>query len=146
MDFSMLVKEIMTPGVVSVTPDDTIGDAARLMSAYNVGALPVCGDAGEVRGMITDRDLTTRCVAADYSPETTRVGSVMTRTVIAVEQRADVREASQLMAQHRVRRLPVLDNGRLCGMVSLGDIATQGRFDMEASRALTEISQPRRGS
>ena len=142
----MLVKEIMTPGVVSVTPDDTIGDAARLMSAYGVGALPVCGDAGEVRGMITDRDLATRCVAADYSPETTRVGSVMTRTVIAVEQRADVREASQLMAQHRVRRLPVLENGRLCGMVSLGDIATQGRFDMEASRALTEISQPRRGN
>lgn len=142
----MMVKEIMTPGVVSVTLDDTIGDAARLMSSHGVGALPVCGDAGELRGMITDRDLAMRCVAADFSPETTRVGSVMTRTVIAVEQRADVREASQLMAQHRVRRLPVLDNGQLCGMVSLGDIATQGRFDMEASRALSEISQPRRRS
>lgn len=142
----MMVKEIMTPGVVSVTLDDTIGDAARLMSSYGVGALPVCGDTGELRGMITDRDLAMRCVAADFSPETTRVGSVMTRAVIAVEQRADVREASQLMAQHRVRRLPVLDNGQLCGMVSLGDIATQGRFDMEASRALSEISQPRRRS
>ncbi|NCB05750.1 MAG: CBS domain-containing protein, partial [Clostridia bacterium] len=95
MDFSMMVKEIMTPGVVSVTLDDTIGDAARLMSSHGVGALPVCGDAGELRGMITDRDLAMRCVAADFSPETTRVGSVMTRTVIAVEQRADDRRLHQ---------------------------------------------------
>ena len=114
--------------------------AARLLARHNVGALPVCGPEGNLRGMVTDRDIVLRCVAAEEDPARTRVKDIMTRGCAAVAPDADPREAARLMAEKQVRRLPVVEDGRVVGVVSLGDLARSQRYDMEASKALSEIS------
>jgi CBS domain-containing protein len=134
------VKEIMNGNVISIAPEESASLAARLLNRYNVGALPVCGDGQILRGILTDRDIVMRCVAADGDPEHTPVKEIMTRNVATVLPEDDVRNAARLMASKQVRRLPVVENGKLVGMLSLGDMAKSQMFDMEASKALSEIS------
>lgn len=93
--------------------------AARLLSQHNIGALPVCSRTGRLRGMVTDRDIVVRCVAAGDDPEHTRVAEIMTRRILAAEPEKSIGEAAKLMAREQVRRLPVQEHGRLVGMVSL---------------------------
>ena len=138
----MQVRDFMTPSVVSITPGESAALAARLMSRHNVGSLPVCGEDGHLRGIVTDRDLVLRCVAAEEDPAQTPVRDIMTRNCTVISPNDDPREATRLMATRQVRRLPVLEEGRLVGMVSLGDLATSHAFDMETSKALSEISEP----
>ena len=136
----MLVRELMNPGVVTIEPTSSAALAARLLSRHNVGALPVCTPDGRLRGMVTDRDIVLRCVAAEEDPAQTPVRDIMTRGCAAVAPDADPREAVRLMAEKQVRRLPVVEEGRVVGVVSLGDLARSQRYDMEASKALSEIS------
>ena len=107
---------------------------------HNIGALPVCGADGTLRGIVTDRDIVTRCIAAESDPEQTRIREIMTRGVTTVTPDDDVREATRLMASEQVRRLPVVQSGQVVGMLSLGDMARHHSYDMEASKALSEIS------
>ena len=137
----MEVKELMNPGVVWVEPTASAALAARLLSRHNVGALPVCGADGRLRGMVTDRDIILRCIAAEEDPAQTPVRDIMTRGCAWVEPRSDCRQATQLMAQRQVRRLPVVEGGKVVGIVSLADLARSQRFDMEAAQALGEISE-----
>ncbi len=137
----MLVSELMNSNVISVSPDDSAALAARMLYRYNVGSLPVCREDGRLHGIVTDRDIVLRCVAAESDPETTPVKDIMTKSLVTVAPHDDVRQAAQLMATAQVRRLPVTDNGKLVGMVSLGDMATDHACDMEASRALADISE-----
>jgi len=137
----MVVKDLMNPGVVSVEPTSTAAAAARLISRHNVGALPVCGGDGKLRGMVTDRDIVLRCVAAEDDPAQTPVRDIMTRSCVTVSPNADCREAARLMSAQQVRRLPVVEEGKVVGMLSLGDLAKCHRFDMEAAQALSEISE-----
>jgi CBS domain-containing protein len=134
------VKEIMNGNVISIAPEESASLAARLLNRYNVGALPVCGAGQILRGILTDRDIVMRCIAADGDPEHTPVKEIMTRNVATVLPEDDVRNAARLMASKQVRRLPVVENGKLVGMLSLGDMAKSQMFDMEASKALSEIS------
>ena len=136
----MQVRDYMSPSVVSITPEESAALAARLIARHNVGALPVCGPEGGLRGIVTDRDIVLRCVAAEEDPAQTRVKDIMTRGCAAVAPDADPREAVRLMAEKQVRRLPVVEEGRVVGVVSLGDLARSQRYDMEASKALSEIS------
>lgn len=136
----MQVRDLMNPSVVSITPGESAALAARLLSRHNVGALPVCGADGTLRGIVTDRDIVLRCVAAEERPEATRVQDIMTRACAVVSPEDDAREATRLMAARQVRRLPVVEDGRLVGMLSLGDLAKSQHYDMEASKALSEIS------
>ncbi len=136
----MVVSQLMNPNVVSITPDETAALAARLLQRHNVGSLPVCSLDGRLRGIVTDRDIVLRCVAAESVPEQTKVREIMSRGVVTVTPDADVREATRLMASEQVRRLPVVSDGRVVGMLSLGDMAKNMSFDMEASKALSEIS------
>lgn len=136
----MKVSELMNPSVVTVSQDESVALAARLLSRNNVGSLPVRGPGGELRGMVTDRDIVLRCVAADAAPERTSVGEIMTRSVVTVSPGDDIQRASQLMGLAQVRRLPVTENGKLVGILSLGDMARVDVCDTETSRALTEIS------
>ncbi|MBE6981497.1 MAG: CBS domain-containing protein [Ruminococcaceae bacterium] len=122
----MKVRQIMTGSAVSVGAGENVEVAARTLHRYNIGALPVCGADGKVCGMVTDRDLVMRCVAAGKLPNQTQVRDVMTRQVISVTPETSVEEARSLMAQGQIRRLPVTENGRLCGILSLGDLATHG--------------------
>lgn len=137
----MQVRDLMNPGVVSIAPGESAALAARLMSRHNVGSLPVCGEDGHLRGIVTDRDVVTRCIAAEEDPAQTPARDIMTRNCTVVSPEADLREAARLMSARQVRRLPVVDKGKLVGMVSLGDLATSHALDAETSRALCGISE-----
>ena len=137
----MQVRELMNPAVVTVEPSSSAALAARLISRHNVGALPVCGGDGRLRGIVTDRDIVLRCIAAEEDPAQTPVRDIMTRGCATVSPEDDCREATRLMSAHQVRRLPVVDRGKLVGVISLADVARSGRFDMEAAQALSEISE-----
>ena len=137
----MQVSELMNTHVVSISPDESAAVAARLLHRHNVGSLPVCSQDGRLKGIVTDRDIVLRCVAAETDPAATRVREIMSRGVVTVSPKEDIRQASQLMASEQIRRLPVVeDNGRVVGMISLGDMARTNAFTMEASKALSEIS------
>ena len=136
----MKLREIMSTPVVRIHPEENVMVAARTMEHYNIGAMPVCGSDGRLQGMITDRDIVTRCLAAGRSPSATKVSDVMTAGIVAVRPDMDVGTAAALMGSRQVRRLPVMENGKLCGMVSLGDLSCKEESSMEASVALTGIS------
>lgn len=136
----MQVMDMMNRNVVSLTPDDTAASAAVLFSRYNIGSIPVVSTDGRLRGIVTDRDIVVRCLAAEDLPEATKVRDIMTRNVITVQEDADVREAARMMAEGQVRRLPVTRGGQLVGMLSIGDISRSHACDMEVSKALSDIS------
>lgn len=136
----MKVCDIMTDRVVSVGEAEPLIAAARLMKQHNVGALPVCDDSGRLKGMITDRDIVLRCIAANDSPESTQVRAVMSRGIVTAAPFDEVDKAVRLMSDDQVRRLPIMDGGRLVGMVALSDMARSCNCEMEAAEALTEIS------
>ncbi len=136
----MKLREIMTNPVIRIHPDESVAVAARTLSRYNIGALPVCGSDGHLCGLVTDRDIVTRCLAAGRSPAGTSVREVMTANVIAGKPDMDAALAAGLMGRAQIRRLPVMENGRLCGMVSLGDLARREESSLDAGDALTEIS------
>lgn len=135
----MKIRELMTSPVIRIRSDETVEVAARTLTHYNIGALPVCGDDGRVCGLVTDRDLVTRCLAAGRMPGTTKVRDVMSGNVVAAAPDMEAGVAAHLMGRKQVRRLPVLENGKLCGMVSLGDLAGREDSSMDAADALTDI-------
>lgn len=137
----MKVKDVMSTNVVCVEPDESAAVAARLLSRFNVGALPVCTKDGRLRGMVTDRDIVLRCVAADDDAQSVKVSEIMTRRIYSVDAQESIQNASALMARRQVRRLPVEEDGKLVGMVSLGDVAKLHDYTTEAAEALGEISK-----
>ena len=100
----MQVRELMNPAVVTVEPSSSAALAARLISRHNVGALPVCGGDGRLRGIVTDRDIVLRCVAAEEDPAQVPVRDIMTRNCATVSPGDDCREATRVMAAQQVRR------------------------------------------
>jgi CBS domain-containing protein len=138
------VRNAMTDDPRSIGASASVVEAARIMREQHIGSLPVTEDERLV-GMITDRDITTRVVAESAAPETTSVGDVYSRDLISVEPENDLDEALQLMARHQVRRLPVVENGRLVGMVAQADIALKesGRTG-ELVEAISEPSAEER--
>jgi len=136
----MKLKEIMTKDVIRIHPEESVAVAARALARYNIGVLPVCGSDGALWGLVTDRDLVTRCLAAGRSPAQTRVRDVMTTRLVTARPDMDTGAAARLMGTGQIRRLPVVENGRLCGMVSLGDMAVHPETGYDASDALAEIS------
>ncbi len=136
----MKVRDIMTARPVTVGQLEPIAAAARLMKRHNLGVLPVCDDTGRLRGVLTDRDIVTRCVAADMDPADTKIREIMSRGVTACRAEDDADGLLRTMGAAQIRRMPVLEADRVVGMVSLGDLARNGRYAMEASDALAEIT------
>ena len=135
----MLISELMTKNPVSVLPEEHADLAARLLERGNIGALPVCRKDGVTVGVITDRDLVTRCMAKGKRPEEVSVKQLMSSRPVTVEENATVEETLQLMGTHQVRRIPVTSGGKLTGIVSLGDLI---RARQEKSpETLREISE-----
>ena len=130
----MKVREVMTAPAIQIQASESVAVAARILARYNVGALPVCDGSGSVKGIVTDRDLVTRCVASGRDPKQTKVSAVMTPRLVTVQADMTAAEAAALMGREQVRRLPVLENGKLCGMVGLSDLE-QGAG--EAFRSIT---------
>lgn len=135
----MEIKDIMTQSVVSIDPNESVEVAARTMTRHNIGALPVCSN-GKLCGMLTDRDIVTRCLAANRQPGSTQVRQVMTEQVTAVRPDMETGAAAHLMGRLQVRRLPVVENGKLCGMVSLGDLAVREETILDAGDVLADVS------
>lgn len=138
----MQIRNIMTDNVSSVQQDASINEAARIMKDLNVGAVPVCTGNRPV-GIVTDRDIAIRNSAGNGDVNT-QIQDIMSRELIFATPEMSEREAAELMALHQVRRLPVVENKNLVGMVSLGDLAVRDKSDMEAARALSNISVPSR--
>lgn len=137
----MTVREIMTTPPITIAPNATVYDAAKLMELHNVGSIPVA-EGSVLTGIITDRDITVRSTAQNADPKTSHVYEIMTRNVATVTPDTNVTDALYLMSETRTRRLPVVTGKKLVGMLSLGDTATEDGFRTEASRALAEISRP----
>ena len=136
----MKLRDVMTNPVIRIHPDESVAVAARTLAHYNIGILPVCGGDGRVCGLVTDRDLVTRCLASGRSPASTTVREVMTTQIVAARPDMEASAAAGLMGREQIRRLPVMENGKLCGMVSLGDLAVQEESSYDAGDALSEIS------
>ncbi|MFE6895084.1 CBS domain-containing protein [Streptomyces sp. NPDC057694] len=130
-----VVREVMTPGVVAVRPDASLVEAAQLMRAQDIGDVLVADELGLV-GVLTDRDITLRAVADGADPLTVSAEAVCTPHPVAVGPDDPVSTAVTLMREHSVRRLPVVEDGRAVGMVSLGDLAVA----QDPASALAEIS------
>ena len=122
----MQVKDLMNSHLITVDREETVAAAARILSRCNVGALPVTAGGGRLVGMLTDRDIAVRCVAGNFDPNVTRVSAVMSAGPVTVSAEADGLQAARTMGKHRVRRLPVTQEGRLVGMVSRTDLAAFG--------------------
>lgn len=133
----MKVSEIMTQNVISLREDESAFLAAKLLERNHVGALPVCDDSGRVTGILTDRDVVTRCIALSRNPRDTPVSKIMTRQVAVVQEKTEVSEAAAIMGRQQIRRIPVVNQGKLSGIVSLCDVARV----MEAEPCLREISE-----
>lgn len=136
----MNLRDIMTNEVVRIHPGESVAVAARTLAHYNVGMLPVCGSDGRLKGVITDRDIVIRCLASNRPAERTAVGEVMTTRIVSARPDMDAALAALLMGREQIRRLPVVENGKLCGMVSLGDLAVREESCIDAGDALSEIS------
>jgi CBS domain-containing protein len=118
-------RDIMTPGAEIIDLDATIDEAARRLADKEIGAMPICNQERRLQGMLTDRDIVVKVVAAGKDPKTTKVREVAQGTeVVTIGADDSVEEALKTMKEHNVRRLPVIDGRDLVGMVSQGDLAT----------------------
>lgn len=134
----MQLREIMTGGVITATPESSTASVARLMREHRVGSVVIVDAAGSPLAMITDRDIAVRVFAAGVDPETA-AGEHASRPLVCGEPEMELEEAAALMVQHRVRRLPVVDAGRLAGIVTLDDIAVRtGNLEV-AQRMTAEV-------
>ena len=136
----MRVRDLMSKSVVTLAPEESAALAARLLSRHELGALPVCAADGTLAGIVTDRDIVTRCVAAGEEPGRVPVRDIMSPAPSVITPETPVSAAARLMAQRQVRRLPVVEQGQVVGMLSLGDLARSRRTDTEAAEALSDIS------
>lgn len=138
----MIVRDIMSRDVEVIHPDSMIQEAASKMKKLDVGSLPVCENR-RLLGVVTDRDIAVRAVAAGSDPTTTKVSDTMTPELIYCYEDEPVREAAKLMERHQIRRLPILNREKhLVGIVSLGDLAVETGNEKLAGTVLEEVSEP----
>lgn len=138
------VADIMTRDVETVGPTATVQEVAERMKAANIGSIPICQDSHLV-GTITDRDITIRVTAEGRDPQVTVVRDVMSQPVVTVRSQQDVLEAEQLMHDHQIRRLPVVEqDGRLVGYVTTATIAKRDADEKVVGKVLKGISQPQK--
>jgi CBS domain-containing protein len=139
IEMTKSVREVMTPKVQSVSREQPVIEAARLMRSEDVGSLPVV-EGGRLVGTLTDRDIVLRAVAEGADTSTVRVGDIASHEPVTVSPEQELDEALSLMAKHRVRRLPVVDNGKLVGILAQADVALEAK-EKDAGAMLEEISQ-----
>ena len=140
----MLLRDVMTRHVEEIPPQASLQDAAEKMKSLDVGALPVC-ENDKLIGMLTDRDIAIRSVAAGKDPKNTCVSDAMTGDVCWCYEDEDVQKAIRLMEDRQIRRLVVMDHDKhAVGIVSLGDLATRIRNDRLSGEVLERVSEPSR--
>lgn len=136
----MKVQDIMSTNIACVSEEDSTQRAAQLMQQYDVGSIPVCSNQ-QVVGIVTDRDIALRSVASGQTPTQT-VRDVMTYNPVVGSPQMDVADAARIMSDKQIRRLPIVDNSQLVGILALGDISVEPSLQDDAENALKNISQP----
>lgn len=134
------VKEIMTSNVDFCTVKDNIYEAAVKMKQDDVGMIPVLDENHLLVGVVTDRDIVIRCVA-EKRPNSTKITDVISTNLVTGTTDMSIDDIEELMASEQIRRIPIVDNHRLVGVVSLGDLAVRRESDLKAGIALTSISE-----
>jgi CBS domain-containing protein len=137
----MKVKDIMSKTVANLNPEDTVDQAAHLMKEHNVGSIPVCSSE-KVIGIITDRDITLRSVADGNNSTTQKIRDIMSSNPVLGNPEMDVTEAGRIMGEKQIRRLPIVENNKLVGIISLGDIAVEPNLQDKAGHILSNVSEP----
>jgi CBS domain-containing protein len=137
----MLVRDIMSKDVACVKADDSIERAAQLMKQHDVGSIPVCKQ-DRVVGIVTDRDITLRCVAEGQDTKKQSVSDIMSINPTVGSPDMNVQDAVKLMSQNQIRRLPIVGDDNLVGIVALGDISLEPTLQDNAEWALKDISKP----
>ena len=141
MVIALKVKEIMSKEIASLNSEDSVQRAAQLMKQYDVGSLPVCCQ-GKIAGILTDRDIALRSIAEGQDSKQQKVKDIMSPDPAVGDPEMDVHDAARLMSQKQIRRLPIVENNSLVGMVALGDISVEPALQDNAGEALKNISQP----
>lgn len=136
----MKINNIMTKDTISLKPEDTVEQAAKLMQEHGIGSIPICNQ-DNVIGIITDRDIALRAVARGESIQNEALSNIMTSNPVTISPNISATEAAEIMSKKQIRRLPVVENKNLVGMVSLGDISTEPNLENSAGKALTSISE-----
>jgi CBS domain-containing protein len=137
---SMNVADVMTTNVDSCSPESTCKEVAMKMKELDVGAVPIC-DNEKLVGIVTDRDIVIKGFVNDLSSDST-ISEFVTNNVVKGSKEMSVEEAVRLMSQHQIRRLPIVEDDKLVGIVSLGDLAVNNQSTYEAGQALKKISNP----
>lgn len=127
----MKVKDCMCYEVCCVKPETKINEVAKLMSQNHIGSVPVCDNQNKVCGIVTDRDIILRTIACDKDCKTTKVSDIMTCNVCTCNENDDMVKAENIMSQNQIRRLPVIQNGQVVGMLTLGDLAANKQVKTE---------------
>jgi CBS domain-containing protein len=132
----------MTRDVEVIGSDASLAEAASKMKDLDVGLIPVC-DGGELKGTLTDRDITVRATAEGCDPSNTRVSDIMSQDIVYCFEDQEIEEAISLMEAQQIRRLPILSQEkRLVGIVSLGDLAVHSGQNELLGETLKEVSRP----
>jgi len=118
-----VARDVMTPNVECFGENETLLDAARKLASLDVGSMPICGEDNRLKGMLTDRDIVVKALARGRDPATTRAGDLAEGKPVTIGADDSVSEALKTMAQHQVRRLPVIDGHELVGIIAVADIA-----------------------
>ena len=135
-----LVRHVMSEDLKTLSGSMSVADAAGMMANFDIGSVPVLDDRGEIAGILTDRDIVIRVVAGRQDPTQVPIKDVATTTTFEVSPDTDLAGANRLMAEHQVRRLPVVKDGELVGIISLGDVALAMASKRNVGETLEEVS------
>lgn len=135
----MKINDIMSRNPITVPEIATVKETAELMRKNDIGAIPVTDGNGKISGIVTDRDIILRCVSQDLNTKAVTAGDIMTRNAVTVCPENSVTESARIMAKKQIRRLPVCENGKIVGMVSLGDISRSKLMFAETASAFCDI-------
>jgi len=136
----MLVKEVMNRNVKTIRPEDTVKYAAQIMNENHIGSLVVVSGSGEVIGIITERDILVDVVATGKSAENIKISEIMTPNIITITPDKTLEEAADIMTENKIKKLPVVDNGKLVGIVTATDLVAYEKDLIEKVAVLLAAS------
>ncbi|MBO4896910.1 MAG: CBS domain-containing protein [Clostridia bacterium] len=137
----MVISDIMTDPAIVLSADTSVMEAAAVMRENNIGSVPVVDSNGSICGIVTDRDIVIRSIAEGLNTKKTKVLDIMSQNVSSVPPDAEINDAFDIMSRDKVRRIPIVEHGKVLGVVSLGDIALCRDYQIECANALCEISK-----
>jgi CBS domain-containing protein len=132
-------RDVMTTGAQCIKEDQTLAEAARMMRDLDVGSLPICGTDNKLHGMITDRDIVVKCIAEDGDCTQTRAGDLAQGSVHWVSADADIDDVLAQMSEHQVKRMPIVENHRLIGMISETDLTKSNIDEAQLADVITDV-------